>query len=113
MVYKFKDDWDTLTRINFLQRRIIVASIAYYEFDVSIITDYKYDAIVRQLKEIMCNCTESEKEQSRYWYVFKDWDGSTGYFLYYNLNDTDREMLTVISSHIIFNMSACKEGDQL
>ena len=103
MVFQFDDDWDIVTRINFLQRRIIIGSIAYYEFDVSIIADYKYDAIVKQLKDMIQDC--AEKEQSKYWYIFKDWDGSTGYFLYYNLNDEDREMLTGYTRYIVFNMT--------
>lgn len=87
----FPADWDLLTRIDHLQRKIIVASIQYYEFDNPCIGDAQYDDLVKQLKACMAECDEFEK--SRYWYVYKDWDGSTGYFLYYNLTPTDKEYL--------------------
>lgn len=111
MPYKFRDDWDIVTRINYIQRRIIVASIAYYEFDESLVADHVYDDIVRQLKILMDNCLESEREQSEYWYVFKDWDGSTGYFLYYNLNESDREKLTGYTRLIISDSNTRKENE--
>lgn len=91
MPTKFKNDWDTLTRINFLQRKIIIASIAYYELDEYIMSDFQYDDSVKQLKELMNKC--EEKEQSRYWYVYKDWTGATGCFLYSHLNEDDKRRL--------------------
>ena len=82
---------DTLIKINSLQRRIIVASIVYYELDNCIMSDYQYDSLVKQLKKLMDDYPE--KEQSRYWYVYKDWTGASGFFLYYHLNFDDQCML--------------------
>ena len=43
MIFKMPEDWDELTCINHLQRKIILLSIAYYEFDYSPISDSDYD----------------------------------------------------------------------
>lgn len=98
MAIKFKDDWDMITRIDYLQRRIIVSSIIYYELDDSVISDATYDGLSRQLKSLMDEC--ENVEDSKYWYVFKDWDGSTGYFLYHNLSAEDRQYLDTIAYHV-------------
>jgi hypothetical protein len=99
MPIKFKDDWDTLTRINYLQRRIIVASIIYYEWDYNVISDYQYDDLVQQLKALMDGYEDVEK--SRYWYVYKDWTGATGAFLYPGLTEEDQKYLVIIASHVV------------
>ena len=88
---RFPTTWDLLTRIDHLQRKIIVASIQYYEMDSPCISDAQYDDLVKQLKAYMRECDNIE--QSRYWYVFREWDGSTGYFLYYNLTTNDKQYL--------------------
>lgn len=91
-----------LKRINALQRKIIVASIAYYEYDERIMSDYDYDVMGQKLKKLMDECPE--KEQSRYWYAFEEWTGATGCFLRSRLNDADREMLEEAA------MLACEEA---
>ena len=45
----FPEYWNTLTKIEFLQRKIILNSVAYYEYDQSPLTDSFYDGICRQL----------------------------------------------------------------
>ena len=96
---KFPDDWDILTRINYLQRKIIISSIAYYELDEPFMSDYRYDGLVQLLKELMDNC--AQREQSRYWYVFKEWTGATGAFLYSGLNREDKKALLWHTRHIL------------
>ena len=94
----FPDDWDALTRIDHLQRKIIVASIQYYELDDPCIGDAQYDALVKQLKGYMSEYPTPEK--SRYWYVYRDWDGSTGYFLWHNLSAEDKQYLLNFASAV-------------
>jgi hypothetical protein len=36
-------------------------------------------------------------EESTYWYVYHDFDGSTGYHLYGRLNEKDKEYLTFLA----------------
>ena len=84
---------ETLKRINALQRKIIIASIAYYEFDERIMSDCDYDNMSQELKELMIVNDCPEKENSKYWYAFKDWTGATRCFLRSRLNDADRTRL--------------------
>lgn len=93
--------WNNKTRIEFLQRRIIVFSIMYYELNESIISDKQFDDISHQLVEYM-NTTDKEiLEQTQYYYVLKDFDGSTGFYIYDSLNEKDKKYLTNMSKHII------------
>lgn len=91
----FPDHWDELACISHLQRRIILYSIAYYEFDCSPISDYEYDKMAHELVDRMRRC--NNVEDSRYYYAFYDYDGSTGFNLYSRLTDADKEPLMYIS----------------
>ena len=96
MIFHMPDDWDELTCINHLQRKIILLSIAYYEFDCSPISDSDYDWLSQELARRMRRC--ENVEESRYWYAFKDFDGSTGYVLYSRLTAEDRLYLRQIAA---------------
>ena len=50
---RFPDHWDTLTRINYLQRKILLLSISYYMFDFSPVSDHAYDEMAHQLADLM------------------------------------------------------------
>ena len=71
-------------------------SIAYYEFDISPVSDYAYDKMAHELVDRMRKC--ENVEDSRYYYAFYDYDGSTGYHLYSRLTDDDKELLMYISN---------------
>ena len=45
----FPEDWDLITKIDHLQRKIILNSILYYEYNMSNISDFYYDNMCRQL----------------------------------------------------------------
>ena len=77
--------WSTKTKIEFLERRIIVSSIQYYELNQTVIEDYMYDGISQQLVELI-NESPKEFEKTRYYYCFKEFDGSTGFDLPRKLN---------------------------
>lgn len=112
--YVFDNDlptvyWNNKTRIEFLQRRIIVFSIMYYELNENVISDKQFDDISHQLVEYM-NTTEKEiLEQTQYWYVLKDFDGSTGFYIPDSLNEKDKEYLTNIANHILWLYKRSKE----
>jgi hypothetical protein len=95
MRWKFPEHWDVLTCVNHLQRKIILCSICYYEFNFSPVSDFQYDEWSHQLVELMRDC--ENVEESTYWYVYHDFDGSTGYHLYGRLNDKDKEYLTFLA----------------
>lgn len=88
----FPDDWDLKTRIEYLQRKVILNSIAYYMYDVSFISDGYFNSIAQQLAKMMAEYGDIKK--TRYGYVFVEFDGSTGFDLYYRLKKKDRDYLT-------------------
>lgn len=71
---KFPRRWDKITCINFLQRKIILNCIAYYQLNTNKLTDKEYDELSKQLvslqKDININDTQ-------YGYVMYDFDGTT------------------------------------
>lgn len=85
--------WDTSTKLSYLQRRILVYSLMYYEHDESCVPDYTYDGISHQLARMQAAATKAELEASRYGYAFYDFEGSTGFDLPSRLTPEDREHL--------------------
>ena len=92
--------WDMTTIISWLQRRIIVYSIMYYEMNESCITDKSFDELSHQLVELMNSNPQEVLEQTTYWYAMYDFDGSTGFDIPDRLTKSDREYLTTIASHV-------------
>ena len=76
-------------KIDSLERWILIHSIIYYEMDNSIVTDSVFDGNCRQLVELIRTSPESF-ENSDLYYVFKDFDGSTGFDLYHRLDRIDK-----------------------
>lgn len=87
----FPKIWDELTCINYLQRKIIITSIIYYEMDNNMMSDRDYDLMCKQCCEMMKSC--SEVESSQYYYIFYDFDGTTGFHLKDRLNEKDKKYL--------------------
>lgn len=92
--------WSNKLKMSALQRWIIVHSILYYELDSSIITDAMFDSNAKQLVQ-MHEEFPDEAECTDYWYVFYDFDGTTGFDLYHRLNKKDREYLEHIAKHVL------------
>lgn len=88
---KFPSNWDLRTKIEFLQRKIILNSIAYYEFDTNYLDDRYYDSLCRQLVQLQEEY--GDVTDTQYGYVMYDFDGSTGFDLMYRLTDADKEYL--------------------
>lgn len=92
--------WDDKTKIEYIQRRIIVYSIAYYELSMNIVSDKYYDELSKQLVVLQNENKEIVKD-TRYGYVFYDFDGSTGFDLYHRLNSKDKEYLMSITKTVL------------
>ena len=92
--------WNNKTRIEYIQRRIIVFSIMYYELSESPLDDKQYDSIAYQLVEYMNTTPKEILEQTKYWYVFYDFDGSTGFYLSYRLTTEDKDYLYKIAQQV-------------
>lgn len=88
----FPDTWDTITKINFLQRKILLNSILYYEYDKNALSDNFYDDLCKQLVELQMtySMVGDIKNDTRYGYVYYDFDGTTGYHLYRRLSGSDQ-----------------------
>lgn len=93
--------WDVKTKMSWLQRRVIIYSIMYYELNESCISDKDFDELSHQLVELMNSTDISECEKSTYWYCMYDFDGSTGFHLYGRLNKSDKVYLKQIAGLVL------------
>lgn len=92
--------WSNVVKLSYLQRRIIVYSIMYYECDESCVSDNYYDRMSQQLVGLMKQCTQSELEASTYYYAMYDFDGSTGFDVPGRLTPKDKAHLTALAMYI-------------
>lgn len=105
---EFPPDWTTLDKIDFLQRKILLNSVAYYRYDINFLSDYFYDGMCKQLVKLQSDYEKrggSIKKDSRFGYVYYDFDGSTGFHLYPRLSDDDMTEIDYISYMF------CERGD--
>lgn len=92
---KFPRRWNKITCINFLQRKIIINAILYYELNASPLSDKEYDELSRQLVEMQKDI--DIKNNTQYGYIMYDFDGTTGFDLYHRLNEHDQKYLIGIA----------------
>ena len=92
--------WSDSAKISYLQRRIIVWSIMYYEHDESCVPDITYDEVSKQLVELQKSVSKQEWEKSTYYYAMFDFNGSTGFDIPARLLKKDRAYLTRIANVI-------------
>ena len=92
--------WSDSTKISYLQRRIIVWSIMYYEHDESCVPDNVYDSVSHQLVELQNSTSLEEFKKSRYYYAMHDFDGSTGFDIPSRLINKDRDYLKLLATII-------------
>lgn len=92
--------WSNKLRISSLQRWVIVQSIIYYELSGSIVTDKVFDENARQLVQMQKDFPNEAKE-SEYWYLFYDFDGTTGFDLYGRLKQKDKQYLMQQAKHAL------------
>lgn len=88
---EFPSNWDLKVQINFLQRKIILNSIVYYECDNNLISDKEYDELCKQL--VALHKEYGDISDTEYGYVYYDFDGTTGFDLYHRLTDRDKDRL--------------------
>ena len=93
--------WEDNVKISYLQRRIIVHSIIYYEYNTSVVDDAVYDGISHQLVKLQRSVPEDEFKKSMYYYAMHDFDGSTGFDIPSRLNTKDKRYLTQIANNVL------------
>lgn len=84
--------WSLEALTEYIQRRIIVYSLLYYELDTTAITDKQFDYMAKQLVELQ-EQFENLKNETQYGYVLYDFDGTTGFDIAGRLNEKDRSYL--------------------
>lgn len=94
-------------RINFLQRYMIVHAVIYYELDNNIVDDRVYDAKAKELVRLKNENPELWKSSEYYKQFGNDYNGSTGFTLYHDL---DEHQKTIILS-IINSIYRTRKGD--
>ena len=94
---RFPRRWDKITCIDFLQRKIILNAIAYYELDSPRLYDREYDELSSQLVELQ---KDIDIQKTQYGYVMYDFDGTTGFDLYDRLNEKDKRYLMQLARYI-------------
>lgn len=92
--------WSNKLKISTLQRWLIVHSILYYELDNAIVSDKMFDANAYQLVQLQADFPK-EAKKSQYWYVFYDFDGTTGFDIYDRLTKADKKYLVQIAKHVL------------
>lgn len=102
----FPRRWNKITCVDFLQRKIILNAIAYYQLNTSRLSDKAYDELSRQLVELQ---KDVDIKDTQYGYAFYDFDGTTGFDLYSRLSEKDKKYLMGIAVGILGNGTKKKE----
>ena len=101
--YKY---FDIKTKIEYIERKIIIHSIQYYELNQSVISDKDYDKLSKYLCHLINKYSDVFKS-TEYYYCLYDFDASTGFYIYDRLNKKDKNKLRHIAEHILmlYNMN--------
>ena len=83
--------------INFLQRFIIVHSYIYYELNDNVISDKDYDAKAKELVRYKNEYPELWNSSEYYKQFGDDYNGTTGFSLYHELNEHQKEIIQSIA----------------
>lgn len=94
--------WSDKEKLSFLQRRIIVYSMIYYDYDKSVINDCDYDNIVLMYLRLIETIDKSIIIKTRYYKSFRDFDGSTGMHLSSRLSHDEYKHVDLIAQNVIF-----------
>lgn len=85
-------------QINRLQRIIILHSYLYYELDDSVISDREYDAKSKELVRYKNDYPELWRTSEYFKQFGDDYDGSTGFTLFYDLDSHQQEIIRCIAN---------------
>lgn len=96
----FPNTWSLKDKIEYLQRKILLNCIAYYMYNLSPLSDKDYDGLAHQLLYLSREYT-GDILNTRYGYAMHDFDGNTGFDLFYRLTDDDQQYLLDITRHTL------------
>lgn len=106
------NDWTLIEIVNYWQRKIIVWSILYYQWDVSLVTDRCFDEKSKLLVKLQSDLTKDELLKTTYGYVMLDFDGSTGFDLRSRLTKDDRVYLDRVSRMVEYQCEQDKNRNE-
>lgn len=82
--------------IDFLQRFIILHSYIYYESNSNVISDKQYDEKSKELVKYKNEYPELWKSSMYYKQFGDDYNGATGFTLYHDLDEHQKEIIRSI-----------------
>lgn len=88
---QFPSCWTLNDKVDFLQRKILLNSVAERELGINFLGDDYRKEIIQQLIDLQENY--SEAADTRYGYAFKDFNVKHYYGLYLRLNEHDRNQI--------------------
>lgn len=88
-------------RVNYLQRFIIVHSYIYYELNNNVISDREYDAKAKELVKYKNDYPELWRSSMYYKQFGDDYNGSTGFTLYHDLDTHQQAIIKSIVKNIL------------
>lgn len=87
--------------IDFLQRFVIVHSYIYYELNNNVVSDKFYDEKSKELTKYKNEYPELWKSSMYYKQFGDDYNGSTGFTLYHDLDEHQKEIIRNIAYSIL------------
>lgn len=87
--------------IDFLQRYVIVHSFMYYELNMNVISDMKYDAKAKELAKYKSTYPDLWKSSEYYKQFGDDYNGSTGFTLFHDLDSHQQKIIKSIVNSIM------------
>lgn len=82
--------------IDYTQRKIIVHSYIYYEMNNTVISDREYDALCKKLVAFKNEYPDLWRTSEYYKQFGDDYNGATGFTLYHDLDDHQKEIILSI-----------------
>ena len=107
---KVNENWTTVDKLNYLERMILIHSYLYYEMNENIIGDDRYDKISRLLAKKVERYRDTKLNKTMYGYVFKDFEGSTGFDLFYKLKSKDRKYIIELANLTLWHYNTYNGG---
>lgn len=87
--------------IDWLQRYIIVHSYIYYELNNNVVSDKQYDAKAKELVKYKNDYPELWRSSEYHKQFGDDYNGSTGFTLWHDLDDRQKDIIRSIAHTII------------
>ena len=98
---KFPQKTTSKEKVEILERYILVHSYLYYHENTSVISDKRYDKASKFLVSKIEKYGPNKIAKTQYGYVFKDFDGNTGFDLIDRLTKKDRDRIRKVATHVL------------